>query len=299
MIGEIIAVGSALAIASSAVISKSLTARISPLLLQTMRSWFGGVFLLTVCLVTGRAYQLTHIPWLLAGLAISSALLGIAIGDTMYMRTLSVIEVSKAFPVVKSTQILLSMILAGTFLSEEITWTIIVGAVLIIGGIYLAAFTSGGAKTNPSVIQPAKTVKWLILAVMVGFCWAASFCIMKIVLREVEPLVANSLRLPMSSLALTFLVLGSGQGRNLWPTKHGRAAMALLITTGILSYGVGGVLTLYAVDLAGVTRSAILTSLSPIFVLGLSLLFLREGFTLRLGLGTFLSVSGTVLLMLL
>lgn len=298
MIGAIIALGSALAIAVSAIISKSLTAKIAALPLQTLRCWVGSAFLMVVLLLLGRTAQLTHISLPVMGLIIVSAIIGIALGDTLYLRTLSQAEASRVFPVVRSSQILSATLIATSFLGEQITLGIPAGAILIIGGVYLGVYTKSDAKQEPGAEQTVKT-KWIPMAVMVGISWGVSWSIMKVVLEDVDPLVANSFKLPLVAVALTVLVLTSGQGKSLKVAKHGRATLGLIIASGILSYGIGAVLALYAIQLTGVSRTAILTASAPIFVLFLSILFLKERFTPRLGLGTVMCAGGIALVVIL
>ena len=297
MIGEISALASSLAIAGSAVLSKSLLGKITPLPLQTMRCWFGTIFLVAGCFILGKTTELAHVPWLPTGLTVLSAFIGIAVGDTLYLKTLSLAEVSKAFPVVRGIQILTATLIAILLLDEQVTWTFGIGAILILGGVYLAAFTRAEAKPNPGV-RSAGQRTWLLLAATVGICWALSWCIMKVVLRDVDPLIANTLRVPVAALMLTFLAFGSGQRESLSLSRHGLIFSGLIIVSGILSYTIGVLLALYAIHFAGVSRTAVLTSVTPLFVLGLSVLFLRERLTPRLSLGTLLCAGGIAIIVI-
>ena len=83
MLGEISALGSALTVAASAVISKSLTGKIGAMPIQTARSWFGSVFLIAVLFMVGRADELAHMPLLPIGMTLGSAFIGIAAGDSL------------------------------------------------------------------------------------------------------------------------------------------------------------------------------------------------------------------------
>ena len=122
MIGEISALSSTLAIASSAVISKSLVSRITALPLQTMRCCFAAIFLIAVVSIIGRVTELAQIPLLLMGLMAASTLIGLAVGDTLYLRVMNLVEVSKLFPAVRGSQILFTMFVAALVFGEEVTW---------------------------------------------------------------------------------------------------------------------------------------------------------------------------------
>ena len=294
MIGEICALIGSLVIASSSVISKSLTGKIKALPLQTMRSWFGFLFLIVACFVVGNVAQLTHVPLFLIGMMAGSALVGVALGDTLYMRILRLTEVSKAFPVVRGSQILLATLIGAFLFQEQITWALAAGAALIISGVYLATSPKTDNKTNPGS-QPAGRMKWLPLAIVVGTCWASFWCLLRVALTEVDSLTANAVGMPVASLMLTFVALGSGQGGKLKVTRYGRRTMGFIAAGGITGYAIGALLVLYAISLAGVSRTAILTSTTPLFVMFLSALFLGERLTLKLGLGTVLCVGGIIL----
>ena len=297
MIGEISALASALAIAGSAVLSKSLLAKFAALPLQTMRSWFGALMLLALSVFLGRADELTHISWLLIGLMTLSSFIGIGLGDTLYLRTLNLTDVSKAFPVVRGTQILTAILIAVSMLNEQVAWTLGVGTCLILTGVYLAAFAGVEIKTNPGDHLARKRV-WLPLAVIVGLCWALSWCIMKVVLMKIDPLAANMFRLPAASVMLTLTVLGAGQGQSLRFIHQGVRVSGLVVLSGIMSYAIGALLALYSIHYAGVSRTAVLTSVTPLFVLCLSVFFLKEKLTPRLALGTLLCAAGIAIVMM-
>ncbi|MDD5289272.1 MAG: DMT family transporter, partial [Dehalococcoidales bacterium] len=168
---------------------------------------------------------------------------------------------------------------------------------LILTGLYLSLTSKIESISKPgteAAVKPktAKNLFWVPLAAGVGLCWAISFCLMQVVLKDVSPLVANTIRIPMASIMLTALMVGTGQKKDLVITKYGKVAAALIIFSGFLSYSVGLLLSLYAIKYAGVSRMAILTSISPLFVLVLSIIFLREKPTIRLGFGTLLCIAG-------
>ena len=176
--------------------------------------------------------------------------------------------------------------------------TIIGVPIGVMSGVYLAALARTEDRPETQA-QPVAIRKWLPMAVIAGLCWTTSFSFMKVVLEDIDPIIANSFRLPLASLLLTSLVLPSGQRKSLKVTSYRRRTLGLVAASGILSYGIGVLLELNAIRYAGMAKATILTSWTPLFVLFLSALFLRERITLRLGLGTLLCSGGTVLLMVL
>ena len=297
MLGEISAFCSSLVIACSAVISRSLAVFITARPLQTMRAWFGAIFLLIVLSAIGKMDQLAEIPLLLMGFMFGSAFVGIVVGDTIYIRTLRMVEVSRSFPLVRGTQIISSMIVASIIFDEAVTWVTAVGVILIMSGVYLAVFAKPEEKSD-TVIQTAPIGKWLPLAIIVGLCWTTSFSFMKAVLLEVDPVVAQTFKLPIAALMLTLMTLQARQGKGLRIADYRRKTMILIIIGGIFSYGTGALLELYAISFAGLAKAAILTSWTPLFVLLLSTIFIKERLTPRLILGTILCSGGTAILVI-
>lgn len=72
--------------------------------------------------------------------------------------------------------------------------------------------------------------------------------------------------------------------------------MSVLTIAGVVGTGVGSLLFIYAVQEAGAGKTAVLSSISPLFALPLSVLFLGEKITRWLLLGTALAVVGIILL---
>lgn len=298
MLGELSALAAALTIAFSAIISRSLAVLINARPLQTIRAWFGAIFVLLMLAIFGRTGELTQIPLRLIGFMGASALVGVAIGDTFYMRTLRMVEVSRSFPTVRGTQIVATMLIASLLFDEKVSWATGVGAFMILGGVYLAAFAKRtGPGDGPSVSVPI--TKWVFTAMLAGLCWTVSFSFMKLVLMEVDALVAQAIRLPLAALLLTTLSLQTGQGKQLRIFAYKRKTIIFLVLSGILSYGMGVIFELYAISFAGMAKAAILTSWTPLFLLFLSAIFLKERITLRLLVGVLLCSGGTVVLMVL
>jgi transporter family protein len=296
MLGELSALASALTIAASAVIARSLAAFISARPFQTMRAFFGALFLIILLPLIGRAGEIFEVRPALFGFLAGSALLGTALGDTLYVRTLGMVEASRTFPTVRGAQILSTIIVALLFFEERVTWATGVGAVMILGGVYFAAF----ANTSPARQEQRKAppvTKWIFPALIAGLCWTGSLASMKIVLAEVDAMTAQTIKLPVAVLILTMMTFQAGERNQLRLRSYKKKTLFLLILCGILSYGTGVVFELYAISYAGLAKAAILTSWAPLFILFLSALFLKERITLRLIVGTLLCSGGTLILM--
>ncbi|MFC1885937.1 DMT family transporter [Thermodesulfobacteriota bacterium] len=295
MLGELLAIISSVLIALGVVLNKKLTAEIEALALQTVRCWAAALFFLIVFFLMGRGGELIGIPLILMILMIVSMSIGIAIGDTIYIKALSMTDASRIFPVVTGGQFIPTAII-GYFTGEKITLYFLVGTVLVIGGASLVTSVQTGVQSKASS-RPPKDKKWVLYCISAGLCWALSFGIMKVVLKEIDPVLANAFRLPSAAILLTGLSIGSGRGKNLKIIRYGWRAIGLLTFTGILSYCFGLLFSLYAMHISGITRLAVLTSWTPIFIMLLAAFILKEKLTIRVGLGALLSCVGTFIVM--
>jgi drug/metabolite transporter (DMT)-like permease len=123
MLGVFIALGASLAWAGSSILLKYLSTRIDAIAVNTLRLWVGMAALILLVLVSGRAGDIVHTPLLPVLLVVASGILSNAIGDTIYIRSLSYLDVSIAYPISQSAFPVLTLIAAFLFLSESFTWS--------------------------------------------------------------------------------------------------------------------------------------------------------------------------------
>ncbi|MDD5127279.1 MAG: DMT family transporter [Dehalococcoidales bacterium] len=293
-VGELLALSSALAVGIGAILSKFLTTRVKFLFIQTFRSLVGGVFLILMCFILGKGEQYLQIPLRFLFMTLGAAITGITIGDAFYIKVLSLAPVSQAFPVITGTRVLFTTIGGAMFFQEKVTWATALASILIISGVYLALSSKGSA--SPTTRDGLK--KWLPLAIFVGFLWSIYYVFMKFVLAEVDPMIANSINVTVAGIVLGSMMLLQDGRKALHFSQYGRNSLLLIAANGLLIYGFSMLLELYALDIAGLATTANLVSWTPVFVLILSAIFLKEKATLRLLMGTAACVAGTLLLVM-
>jgi len=220
--------------------------------------------------------------------------IGISVGDTIYIRGLKLINVSLAFPIAQSAMPLLTLCAAVLFLGETITWGLALGTALVLVGIYLITGLGAGSRLPLAVPTGEKRGVGIGLILIASLLWAISISLLKIGLQEVSLILANGVRLPVASFALIILIFFQ---KPLHPTTRLRIRdVALGAVTGILAFGLGGLLFLQAIFYVGAAKATVLTSSAPLFGLPLSLVFLKERVTMRVAAGTVLVVLGIVLI---
>ncbi len=290
MNGELSALGCAFIWALSAVFTKSLAPKFHPLSLNFLRCLGASI------LLWGLIPLYPGVPSLFQAPASSllyleiSALLGICLGDTIYIKALNLINANLAFPLAQSSMPLFTLAAAVLFLGETMSWFLGLGAGLVIGGSYLIA--NPGRPGTPSRVVPPHPKKGLgiSLILVASACWTVSISLLKLGLQGVNPILANGVRLPLAALILALLAWRKGEN-----SRSGQAGVrdaCLGAFSGALSFGVGGILFILAIQYAGAGKAAVLTSSAPLFGLPLAALYLKERVTLRICSGTALVVAG-------
>jgi len=290
--GEISALGCAFCWAVSSILTKSVAGKFDPLRLNLLRCLAASVVLWSIIPFSPGAHALSQAPWAALLYLVLSALIGISVGDTIYIKGLKLIKVSLAFPIAQSAMPLLTLCAAVLFLEETITWSLALGTALVLLGIYL--ITGLGPGTRPPLAVPTAEKKGMGIGLILiaSLLWAISISLLKVGLQEVSLILANGVRLPVASLALINLILFQKPLHQ--PTRLHIRDVAVGAVTGILAFGLGGLLFLQAILYAGAAKATVLTSSAPLFGLPLSLVFLKERATVRIAAGTVLVVLGIV-----
>lgn len=119
--------------------------------------------------------------------------------------------------------------------------------------------------------------KGTILALVAAVAWTLGAIALKLGVANMDTFVAAAIRIPVSALAVTGLVL-TRRRRNkaMQFQKYGRHSVALAACAGILAYGVAAVGYVTAMQMIGVGKTVLITTMAPILILPLSSLFLRE-----------------------
>ena len=98
ILGSSVAFLCALAWAGSSTILKLLTAKIDTLSINTVRLWVGSLLILGFVALSGRGAEFLDSPLGPLVYVIASGILAMAIGDSIYIKSLSLLDASIAFP---------------------------------------------------------------------------------------------------------------------------------------------------------------------------------------------------------
>jgi uncharacterized membrane protein len=289
ILGAGIALLTSLAWSISSICVKLVAEKIDSMVINTLRTWVGSALLISLIMVTGRYEAFSHIPWGSFVYVILSGILAMAIGDTIYIKSVALLDVSIAFPLSQCSFILVVVLSAILFLGEKVTWITVAGAVLVIIGIYL--MTSSGVRRGNPLYKKRINTKGLFFILIAIIAWAGATILLKVGVSGVDPFIAAGLRISTSAIVLVFF-LSRPRKRVALKKPIGRKNLALVATAGMLTYGVAAVGYISAIQLIGAGKTVILTAIAPIFALPFSILILGEKPTRFTIVGVIISVVG-------
>lgn len=239
----------------------------------------------------------------------------LALGDGLSLLALKKANVSIVQPITTiyplfSTLILL---LAGI---ELITWQIILGTVLITIGVGVVSYFSSrnqknSLNNNESQTELAKedttsnsvSMVGIILSILAAVSWGATIVFTRMLVYAegtnviVIMGVRNIIMVTGAFLVAIIhpLITTRKFPRDLWPPKY---SIINLILGGLVAWGIGGVAFFTAVGMIGAAISTPISSISPIVVLILSAIWLKEKINRSIIIGVLLVVGGSIALTL-
>jgi drug/metabolite transporter (DMT)-like permease len=292
MLGVIIALVASLAWAGSSILLKYLSSRINAISVNTMRLWVGAVALIALVVFSGRSGDILQAPLFSILMVVASGILSNTAGDTIYIQSLSYLDVSISYPISQSAFPVLTLIVAILFLNESFTWLNILGAVFVIAGIIMIV------RNNKKVVTHKNVGKGVVLTLVAAVLWAAGSITLKIGLTQVDTFVAAAIRVVISAMLLTTVAFSRPTPDRLKFRTYGTRNLILVASAGLLTYGVGAIGYVTAMHLIGAGKTVLLSASAPVFLLPLSVLILKERLSLLALVGVFVAVAGICLVAL-
>lgn len=289
--GELAALASALSWACTTVMLRSVSARMDPLSLNTLRSVTAALFFVVVVVVGNRVGDFAQVSTFAFLALCGSLLFGYVVGDTLFFRSMQLVGVSTALPL-SMTYPLYVLVIAWALLGETITILTVIGTVIVIAGTVTIA---GGAQAVEQG-KPRDRRLGVILAVASSLCFAASTSILKVGVQDVDVVIAGTIRLSLTAVLL--LVWRSSMVQAPPFRAYGKKALLVIAVAAIIGSGIGTVTYLTAVQQAGAALASTLATTAPLFATPLSAIFLKERLTRRNLAGMLLCVTGVWLVVL-
>lgn len=304
--GEAAALLSAFVWSAVSVAMASIAARVPPLAISTLRLTTGSLLLFAFLAVSGQAGDIAAAPASAIFAMLGSGLLAYALGDTIYIRSLGLLGVQRAFTVAQSLFVTLTVLGGVLLLDEPFGVLQVAGTACIALGIGLIV-RRPAAKAVPGRVAPPPVAHanlvarlrhpesgelrgYLFIAVT-GVFWTAATLWLAAGRGDLGPIAAASMRTPAGAAGLLLFAGVTAPDALRMPFRD-RRNIGAIVLTGIVGTAFGSLMYVYAVGEAGAARTTILSSVSPLMALPLSVFFLGERLTPRVVAGTLACVLG-------
>lgn len=291
MIGEFAALGAALCWTFSAVFYKRALASTPPVSANTVRCLGTSLALTTFLAVARKIGVLIELPTQTLFLACTSGVIGLGLGDTLYMLSLKTIGVSRAVPLT-CTYPLFNLIWAYFLAGETITPPVVAGAATIVLGIWLL--------TNEKTEKAANKLLRKHRAMGVGFAlstamaWSLSISMINLAVKNALSLeqayAVNTVRLV--AVAILLFAYSSTSRMKLSALKVGWKNVALLLSGGLIAIGLGWFFLTFSFLLIPESQAVPISSTTPLFSTLASVVLLHEKVTAKICLGSVMVVAG-------
>jgi drug/metabolite transporter (DMT)-like permease len=296
MIGELAALGAAISWTVSALFYGKALQDARPISANIIRLTLTGSILLLFLVVIGKLSILTGLPSEVVVISALSGMIGLGLGDTLYLVSLSRIGVARAVPIT-CVYPLFSLVWAVVLIGEPITWAVVLGAVVIVGGIWFL-----GQETQPSRVDTKRKplVIGMIFALATALVWSISITMMDIAVRETpdldHALAINTMR--VIAIAAFMFMASPLIDRKLSFLKVPKKTVMGLVAGGIVALGLGWFFLAYSFVQITQSRAVPISSTTPLFSTLASVFLLREKVNARTALGSIMIVVGIFLVFL-
>lgn len=288
MIGELAALGAALCWTFSAIVYKRALASTPPIPANTVRCLGTSLVLIAVLAFAGRIWVLAELPTHAILLTCASGIIGLGLGDTLYLLSLKMLGVSRAVPIT-CTYPLFNLIWAYLLAGETITVQVAAGAAVIVAGTWLLS-----VEENNETAKGSRNLKGVFFAIFTAIAWSISISMINLAMKKAQSFeqayAVNTLRLVAVAVLLTLYTLASGKGLNSF--KVGWRNTILLLSGGIIAIGLGWLFLTFSFLHIPESQAVPISSTTPLFSTLTSIVFLHERVTAKIGLGSFMVVAG-------
>jgi len=291
MIGELTALGAALSWTVSAVLYKEALAKARPISANIVRLGCTSILLLVLLAVLGRLDVLTSLSWHVVVLAGISGVIGLGLGDTLYLTSLKLLGVARAVSIT-CVYPLFNVLWAIFIVKEAVTLPAVAGAVMIVLGIWLLS----GEQKESRVVEKKALFKGVFFALATALAWSISIALidMAVTLPETGSLdhafAVNTVRIV--TIAVFLLVLSPLTDREFKFLKMEKRTVIALVSGGVVALGVGWFLLAYSFLHISQSEAVPISSTTPLFSTFVGIAFLHEKVTVKNALGSLMVVIG-------
>ena len=252
-------------------------------------------FFLLVLTGIGQISSLFHFSWQSYAWLSAAGILHFAIGRSLSYNCVRLVGANMT-KILRIVSPLVAVTLGISVLGEPMSWQLIVGALLIIGGVVTTGFNPRAAR-NDQKPTPAIPRKAILYGIGAGLAWGTSPILIKLGLGESGAPVAGALIAYLAATVVLSISMLNHDRRTTLVSMPGRA-VAFFCISGMLS-STAQLMKFVALSIAPASVVAPLFNISPIFTIILTFLLNRklEVFSPTIILATIAIVAGAILLL--
>lgn len=286
ILGIIAALGSAASWAFATVVFDRLGKVVPYAGITFLKGFFSILLMLLLVMVVGDFKTVTSHD---AVILIASGIIGIAIGDTLFFKSLQDLGAKMQVLYFMLGQIV-TMLLSFLLLGDVLTLEEYIGAMILLFGIVIV--TWGRQEDHPN-----KT-RGIIGGFLSILCFSISTIMIKFTETDIDVISASFYRMLAGTLIMTLFGLTTHKMKSwITPLKDFKTLALFLLNVVVITIG-GFILSMYAIKTISVSLASILSTTEPVFVLLLAYLINHEKVSRRELIGAAVSIIGLLIIIL-
>ena len=295
ILGILAGVGSAALWAVTSSLMAASAPRVDTLSMNAIRYIWGTIAVLMLAAIGNSLGYIRFMEIEIVLALIISSVIGLVIGDSVYVGALRRLGLTRAFTVSLGVFIVLTYLLAIFWVDEKVTLWAAGGTVLVLIGVYSVANLNKeehSQEKNPLKNESKRGWGLLLLA---SLLWAIATVWLRDAANGEDVLAVAALRVPAAGVVLMGLATIS-QRSDLRRRVISKRDHTILFFAGILGAGAATILFIFAIQEVGAGRAAVTTAIAPIFAVFLGVVFLKEKLNKKILIGVLVASAGIILL---
>ena len=223
------------------------------------------------------------------GILALSGIIGIAIGDTLFFRSLQDLGAKVQVLFFMLGQIV-TMLLSFMFLGDVLSINDYIGGVILLSGVIVVIY--GKQEDHPN------KRRGIIGGVLSILCFSVSSVMIKLAIGDIDVISATFYRMALGTIAIMFVGFTSKSFVS-WirPLRDIKLLGLFFLNVIIITFG-GFVLSMLAIKNISVSMASILSTTEPVFVLIFAWLVSRDKVTIREIIGASITIVGLIIIIL-
>jgi DME family drug/metabolite transporter len=295
ILGEFAALGAAISWAVAPMLYRRALFSMKPMSANIVRCASNAAVLVLILFAFGKVEAIASLPIEAVIAIVASGIIGLGIGDTLYMVGLNSVGVARAVPLATTYQ-LFSLVWA-VMLGEPVTVTAVLGACVILLGIWLL---SKEKNENATGAKGKLAFRGVIASLATAVAWSVSITLMNVAVTaaNVNSLDANYavVTTRIAAIAVFLLALSPVLDKNRGFLKIKRSTLIELCVGGLVANAVGWLLMNYSFLNILEAQAVPISSTTPLFSAIAGFVLFHEKMTVNNTLGAIVVVAGIFLI---